>query len=213
MDFYHYLGKMRALYMEGVSSNFHPALLKDFGGIMKVAGHDADEVRIHKDKYLGFIDVVRGPQERYNMAIRKWAIHQKRLIDLLKKGNSPTNAVYTYLRKFGAYPHKKNQMSSMLQKQMMGDGRVYSAWMVPTIRFRQRWRKGSAVMKDTFGAIATMTALFITAEDWTKATPKEWDKALNVGQIGVLVGNMMGAHAGAHTQRMDTHYEASRRTR
>ncbi len=213
MSFHHYLNNMQLLYLEGVQSNFHPDLLKKIGGSMVLAAKDAQHVRIEKDKYLGFIDAQRSLNERYNEARRKWKFHQTAIIKLIEKGETPSKAIYIYLGRFQSKPHTDNMLKSLLSKQMLDDGSVYSSWMVPTIKFRRYWNKGSRIMSDTFGAITTISVLFFTAEDWTKATPEEWNHALNAGEIGILVGNLAGAHADAGKLKTDMNYNASRPTR
>jgi hypothetical protein len=80
--------------------------------------------------------------------------------------------------------------------------------MVSTIEFRRRLSRGASVMTDTFGAIATMTALAITAENFHRATPAEWDRALGYGEVCALVGRMAGAHRSAGRMFQNAHRKA-----
>ncbi|MEM7664474.1 MAG: hypothetical protein AAF250_01335 [Pseudomonadota bacterium] len=64
-------------------------------------------------------------------------------------------------------------------------------------------------MRDTFGALTTMGVLIATASDWQNATPAEWDRALNAGEVGVAIGQMAGAHADARQVRADTRHTTS----
>ena len=55
-----------------------------------------------------------------------------------------------------------------------------------------------------FGGSLAMAALAMTADDWTRATPSEWDHAMNAGEVAMVIGQMAGAHTDAHQQRRDT---------
>lgn len=213
MEFSEYMGKMGRLYFEGVTSDFSAALLQRLGGSLALAARDAHAVRVEEDALLGFIDLRRSPQQQWQQGMRRWQPHREGILALIRQGRSPNQAVYDYMRRFGTYPHPPRKLQEMLQPVMLSDGSQTSAWMVPTIEFRRRLARGASVMTDTFGALTTMTALAITARDWTHATPAEWDRALNAGEVGKLVGEMAGAHHDAREQWASTHREASQPTR
>jgi len=196
-----YLRQMGRLYFEGAISDFHPNLLRQFGGSLAMAAQDTQHIRIDPNSWLG---IERRIQDRWTAAQIGWRRHVQEIRTLLNAGTSPTNAVYRYCQTFRTTPHTPSQIQQSLQRVMMSNGSQVSAWQVSTIEFRQRLRRGGQVMGDTFGAIGTMAALMMTADDWTRATPAEWDHALNAGEVAMVIGQMAGAHTDAHQQRRDT---------
>lgn len=195
MEFRQYMRLAGRLYFEAAISDFHPNLLRRFGGSLKLAGDGANRVRVDQDSILG---MQRRTEDRWTAARMGWRRHADRIERRLHRGENPTQAVYNHMRENGTYPHRPSQLQPMLQRCMYNGGEC-SAWMLPTIRFRQRLARGGNVMTDTFGALATMGALMITANDWQNATPEEWDSALNAGEVGVVLGQMAGAHTDARS--------------
>ncbi len=204
MEFQQYLRHAGSLYYEAAISDFHPDLLRRFGGSLKLAGDNAIHVRFDPDSVLG---MQRRTQDRWTAARIGWRRHADQIERRLHSGETPTQAIYNHMRAHGTHPHRPSQLQPMLQRQAYEGGEC-SAWMLPTIMLRQRIARGANIMTDTFGALTTMTALVITANDWQNATPEEWDTALNAGEVGVVVGQMAGAHADAragNTAGFDRH--------
>ena len=110
-------------------------------------------------------------------------------------------------------PHTPEQLQIMLQRDMLPDGSQVPRWMVPTIQLRARIARGGRVMTDTFGAITTMVALAMTARDWQRATPVEWDRAVNAGEVGAVVAQMAGPHIDAHAAHQEMTQRATAPTR
>ena len=204
-----YLRLMGQLYFEGAISDFHPDLLSRFGGSLRMAGMDAEHARVDPASIL---HMERRIADRWTAARIGWQRHVDQIRSRLAGGTPPSAAIYQYCANCRTTPHSPAQLQLMLRREMMANGHQVSHWQVATLRFRERFDRGSAVMRDTFGAFATMTALAMTADDWTHATPEEWDRALSVGEIGVIIGTMAGAHADARTARHETHATASART-
>ena len=200
MEFKRYLRMMGKLYFEGAISDFHPNLLKRFGGSLAMCAGDVQHIRIDPDSWFG---LERGTQDRWAAAGRSWHLHAAQIQVLLNAGNSPTDAVFNYCARFRTTPHTPAQLEQALMKVMMTNGSVVSSWQVSTLEFRQRLERGSKVMKDTFGAIGALGALVVTAKDWQNATPQEWDRALNVGEVTAAIGQMAGAHADARQMWQD----------
>lgn len=212
MLFNQYLTQMGRLYFEGVVSSFHPDLLKRIGGSLALAARDAHHVRVEEDAFL-WIDMQRSVDARWQEGHRAWRPHREAIVQLVRRGRTPNQAVREYLRRFNANPHTPQQLSQMLQPTMMADGSTASSWMVPAIELRRRVQRGANILTDSFGSITTMIALAMTARDFSNATPAEWDRALNVGELGKLMGEVAGAHTDARSQWADTHRDASQRTR
>lgn len=212
MEFSRYLGLIGRLYFEGAISNFHPNLLRRFGGSLTLAGQDAQHVRVEENAFLWF-DITRNPQELWDTAQAKWQRHSQAIRQSLAQGRTPSQAIYQYMRSHNTYPHTPTQAQQMLQPVMDETGSQHSAWMDSTIQFRRRVGRGARVMTDTFGALTTMAALMVTADNWQNATPAEWDRAMNAGEVGIIVGQMAGAHHDARSQWMQTHRDATARTR
>jgi hypothetical protein len=103
------------------------------------------------------------------------------------------------MRENGTHPHLPAKLQMLTQECLTQDGSICYGWQLNAVQFRRRFARGSAVMADTFGALTTMAALAWSAEDWTNATPDEWDAALDVGAVGQTIGQMAGAHADARS--------------
>ncbi len=208
MQIQRYLRLMGRLYFEGARSNFSPELLRRFGGSLAMAARDANHIRIDPDSILG---MQRRTEDRWQAAEIGWRRHSRAICNKLARGVTPTEAIYLHCAEYSTTPHTPRQLQQGLQQVISTHGTM-SAWMLPTVQFRHRLQRGSAIMSDTFGAITTMAALAMSADDWQHATPEEWDNALNAGEVGVIIGQLAGAHTDAHTQRQDTNRTASART-
>ena len=205
MRFERYLRRLGQVYYEAAISDFHPDLLRRMGGIFRLAGTDAERVRVDHNSVLG---LQRRTQDRWTAARVGWNRHSQAIREQLSRRVSPTQAVWNHFRRNHTSPPTPAQVDEMLQLDMISGGRQVSRWMVPTLQFRDRVARGGRVMTDTFGAITTMGALIATADDWQNATPAEWDSALNAGEVGVVIGQMAGAHADARQVRADTQHDA-----
>ena len=206
-----YLDLMRALYFDGITSNFHPDLLRRIGGSLALAARDAHHVRVEEDAFL-WLDMRRTGDALWQKSHRAWRPHREAIVQLISQGRTPNQALHEYLRRFNANPHTPQQLSQMMHITAMANGSNASAWMIPTIQMRQRIQRGANVMTDTFGATTTMIALALSARDFNHATPAEWDRAMDVGAVGALVGQMAGAHADARSQWGSVHRTASQPT-
>ena len=200
---------MGRLYFEGGRSSFSSELLQRFGGSLAMAARDVRHIRIDPNSVLG---MQRRIEDRWRAAEIGWQRHSREIREKMTRGESPTDAIFMHCAKYGTTPHTPGQLQQGLQQVASAHGTM-SAWVLPTVQFRQRVQRGNAVMSDTFGAITTMAALAMSAEDWQHATPEEWDRALNFGEVGAIVGQLAGAHADARTQRRETNQTASARTR
>lgn len=198
MNFREYLRLMGRLYFQAGISNFSAPLLRRFGGVFVVAAGDVEHIRIDPDSWFG---MQRNTDDRWRAARAGWVRHTQTLEGLLRAGRTPNAAIYEFMHRHQTTPHTPRQMQAMLQPDMLADGSQSPHWMVPTIRFRARLERGGRIMGDTFGAITTMVALAMTANDWQHATPAEWDRALTAGEIGIALGQMAGAHSDAHAAR------------
>ncbi len=210
MRFNTYLRSLGQVYFEAAKSDFSAGLLRRMGGIFVLAANDCERVRIDPNSVLG---MQRRTEDRWTAARVGWSRHSQQIRQGLSGGQTPTQAIWRHFQRFGTTPQTPQQVQQMLQPQMLANGQQASAWMVPTIQFRQRLQRGGQVMGDTFGAIATITALSMTARDWENATPEEWDRALNAGEVAVVVGQMAGAHTDARTARQDMQRDANMPTR
>ena len=210
MEIQQYLRLMGRLYREGGRSGIRPDSLRRFGGSLAMVASDYHHIRIDPNSILG---MERRIDDRRTAASIGWQRHYSKIQANINGGMSPTTAVFVHCAKFNTTPHRPGQLRQGLQQVMSSQGAQMSAWLLPTVEFRQRIQRGSTIMHDTFGAITTMAALAMTAEDWQHATPEEWDLALNVGEVGVVAGQLAGARHDARTQRQDTNRTASARTR
>lgn len=206
MRFETYLRKVGQVYFEAAKSDFHADLLRRMGGVFKLAGDDAERVRVDHNSVLG---LQRRMQDRWTAARMGWNRHAQAMRNDLSRGQTPTQSVWSHFQRSNTSPPTPAQVEEMLRPDMISGGRQVSRWMVPTIQFRDRFNRGSGVMRDTFGALTTMGVLIATASDWQNATPAEWDRALNAGEVGVAIGQMAGAHADARQVRADTRHTTS----
>ena len=209
MQIQRYLRLMGRLYFEGGRSNFSAEALQRFGGSLAMVAHDVRYIRIDPNSVLG---MERCIQDRWRAAEIGWQRHSREIQGKLAQGVSPTTAIFEHCAKHRTTPHTPSQLQQGLQQVISAHGTM-SAWVLPSVQFQQRFQRGSAIMLDTFGAITTMAALVMTAEDWQHATPEEWDHALNFGEVGAAAGQLAGANADACTQRRETNQTAGARTR
>lgn len=210
MRFQTYLRQVGRVYFEATISDFHPDLLRRMGGIFKLAGNDAQRVRVDHNSILG---MQRRIQDRWTAGRVGWERHTQAMRTALSQGKTPSQAVWDHFHASNTSPPTPTQVREMLQRDMISGGRQVSRWQVPTIRMRDRLARGGTVMGDTFGAITTMGALIVNARDWQNATPAEWDSALNAGEIGMAIGQMAGAHTDARQAGQQVHHDASMPTR
>ncbi len=201
MEFRRYLRLMGKLYFEGAVSDFQPDTLKRFGGSLAICAKDVEHIRFDPNSMLG---LQRRMQDRWTAAEIGWRRHVSEIQTLLNAGSTPTETIHSYCARFQTAPHRPQQLEQALSRTMMANGNQTSAWKVATLQSRQRFQRGNAVMRDTFGAIGTMCALAITADNWQRATPQEWDRALNFGDVARAVGELRSVHSDARQQRLDT---------
>ncbi|MEY8119966.1 hypothetical protein AB9F26_17145 [Falsihalocynthiibacter sp. BN13B15] len=147
-------------------------------------------VQVKQDAFLYF-DMARHPQEQWNVARNLWALHRDAMLQSIRGGKTPGRAVYDYMRRHNTNPHLPNQLPQALARVRGPDGNPTSAWKAPTLQQFARTQRGNQVMTDTFGAVTTLIALAVTADDWTQATPEEWDSALNAGAVAQLAGQVV----------------------
>ena len=209
MELRQYLRLMGKLYFEGALSDFQPDSLKRFGGSLAICAKDVEHIRFDPNSILG---MQRRMQDRWTAAEIGWRRHVGEIRTLLNAGSTPTETIHSYCARFQTAPHRPQQLAQALSRTMMANGNQTSAWKVATLESRQRFQRGSAVMRDTFGSIGTMCALAITAENWQRATPQEWDRALNFGDVARAVGELTGAHNDARQNRHEA-VQSSRSTR
>ena len=195
MEFPQYMRLIERLHFEAVTSNFHPNLLRRFGGSLALAGNDMPRVQIEQDAVLYF-DMPRHPQEQWSVARQRWGVHRDAMLRSVRQGKTPGRAVYDYMRRHNTNPHLPSQLRQALTRVRLADGTTTSAWKAPTLEQFARTQRGNQVMTDTFGAVTTMAALAVTADDWTQATPEEWDNALNAGAVAQLVGQVLSNYQG-----------------
>jgi hypothetical protein len=212
MSFNHYLRQMGTLYVQGAVSSFHPNRLRRFGGSLLLAAVDSNDVRVEEDGFLWF-DLHRNPRAQWLTAERVWERHVQGIREIVEQGETPSSAIYTYLRRFNTYPHAPQQLHQMLRRVSAPWGRDVLAWKYSTLEERQRMERTGRVLGNTFGAVTTMAALALTADSWTAATPAEWDRALNFGEVGVLVGDIAGARYDGQQQFGDSHRTATQHAR
>ena len=205
MELSQYLRMMGTMYVQGARSDFHPRLLRRIGGSLAICARDAEHIRIDPDSWLG---MRRTFDDTWTAARVGWRRHAAHIRQLLNAGNTPSQAIFIYCERFGTTPHLPVQLELAIQSATTASGREVPNWQSPTVELRARIVRSGEVMSDTFGAIATLSALIMTADDWQHATPEEWNQALSVGEVAVVVGAMASAHADARQQRQDTHASA-----
>lgn len=196
MEFGRYLSVMGTLYFQGATSAENPDLLRRYGGALKLAGDNANHIRVDPDSILG---MQRRTQDRWMAARIGWRRHADQIERRLHRGETPTQAVFHHMRDHGTYPHTPDQVQSMIGESMTEGGVTCYNWQVEAVNFRRRLQRGAGVMGDTFGAITTMVALACTADSFSNATPEEWDRALDAGAVGQNVGQMVSAHMDARS--------------
>ncbi len=210
MTLHEYFFLMGRLYQQGVTSDFTPGLLQQFGGSLAIAASDSTKVRVDSDSIF---NSPRNFAAARSTAIGLWNGHLTNMGDLMLNGMSPTRTILTYLAKFGAVPHRQLRLRRAVTTTTIVDGngrqRTVAAWQLATLEFRNRVQRGSRVMSDTFGGISAFFALMITAEDWQHATPAEWDNAISVGELGQAIGSVASAHLDARQQRAENRRNAT----
>lgn len=212
MEIDEYLALMARLYMEGVCSNESTSTLQSFGGVMVLAAKDQKAVHTEEDAIL-YLDMPRTIAERWTQALTAWKHHEARILEAVRQGKSPAEAVFDHLRKHQASPHTPEQLRTMVQQEWMSDGRIVSAWQAPIIRRREHAQRVTGMLTgSSFGAIATMVALAATAEDFHNATPEEWSRAMDVGDVANLIGKMANQHTKAVKAGVEMHGKAFRPT-
>ena len=206
MQFNRYLRSLGRVYFEAAISDFHPDLLRRMGGIFILAGNDSERVRVDPDSILG---MQRRIEDRWTAARVGWNRHSQQIQQRLRRNETPTQAIWHHFQQFRTTPQTPEQVQQMLQPQMLANGSQASAWMVPTIQFRERLQRGGRVMGNTFGAITTIASLTMTARDWQNATPEEWDRSLGHGEVAIVVTDMVGAHTDARAARQQMQHDAN----
>jgi hypothetical protein len=196
-----YLRRLGQLYVEGVTADVSPRLLQRLGGSLALAGRDAEWIRFEHDALLGFIDVRRSRDEIERLARRRWGEYRAEIERHMAAGVPPRVAIERTMRRYGTVPHTHTQVAQMMTL-TTGPAGTMSRWLYDIAALRQRFQRGMTVMRDPFGALATGAYLIATAENWTSATPAEWDRALTVGEVGMAAGRVAEAAASVPQARL-----------
>lgn len=208
MELPRYLGLMRQLYMEGAQSRESQLTLTQLGGSMALAAKDWHTVHVEEDAVL-WLDMERSPQEKYDQALASWRLHETKIVNAVKQGKTPAQAIFDHMRSHNTKPHKPESIVKMLEQHWMPDGSVVSAWKVPIIKRRAHMERTMNMMTgSSFGAITTMVALAVTADDFHNATPEEWSRAMDYGDVANLVTSLAGDHASAKVDAAARHRQA-----
>jgi hypothetical protein len=194
LDFKEYLDQSSRIYIEAVTSDLDPVLLRRLGGVLYIAGGTADEVRTEKSAYLGFIDRDRDWRERRRLGAASWRNIRSQIENDVAHGIPPRQAVEDAFRRFGTSPHTPDQIERMGER-VMGPAGEAPSWRYDILDRQYRFARSSEVMSSPIGATAAVVTLVATAENWEKATPEEWDRALAVGKIGAAAEGVAGAFA------------------
>ena len=200
MTFEEYLGLLGRLYVQGVTADVHPNLLRRLGGSLALAGRDAQWIRFEEDGALGFIDTRRRPADIDRIARRRWGEYRAAIERRMAAGESGRAAVENMMRTYGTVPHAP-QVIQRMTRLSTGPAGTLPSWLYDIAVVRQRFERGGEIMRDTFGALTTGAYLIATAEDWTNATPEEWDRAFNAGEIGMTVGQILEGAGGVAQAR------------
>ncbi|RMH48023.1 MAG: hypothetical protein D6686_11480 [Alphaproteobacteria bacterium] len=198
MTFERYLAALGRLYASAAASGFSPDLLRDLGGVFVLAARDAQHVRVDPDSLLG---MARRPQDAATAARLGWERHRRQIHVQVRKSRSARLGVWAYFAKHGTRPQAPRQAARLAQPVLRADGSEVMAWKEPILRAQERIARGLDVMGDSFGAAATVATLVASARDWERATPEEWDRALDVGALARDVGQLAGTHGDARALR------------
>jgi hypothetical protein len=202
MDFNEYLRQCGFLYVEAVVSGIDGGILRRLGGSIAIAGHHTENLWTQKNAYLGFIDRTREQKEVRPLAAQRWRMVRNEIAQEVAAGRPPTKALEEVMQRYGTSPHTILQVQSLGEKVWDPTGGPASfPWIVDLRIVQEHFRRSSATMTNTFGALFTAGYLIATAKDWQHATPEEWDKALKVGEIGVTLGEVAGGVAGMKQAR------------
>ncbi len=208
MTFEQYLAGLGRLYVQGVTSDVHPNLLRRLGGSLALAGRDAQWIRFEEDGLLGFIDVRRRRADIDRIARRRWREYRAAIERRIAAGEPPRAAVERLMRGYGTIPHAPRQVEQMLRPST-GPVGTLPAWLYDIAVVRRRIERGGEIMTDLFGGLTATAYLIATAEDWMNATPEEWDRAFDAGEIGQTFGEIIESAGGA-LQARQTHRSLSR---
>lgn len=200
VTFEQYLGLLGRLYVQGVTADVHPNLLRRLGGSLALAGRDAQWIRIEENAALGFIDMRRDRADIDRIARRRWGEYRAAIERRIAAGESGRAAVENMMRGYGTVPHAPRHLERMTAPST-GPAGTAPRWLYDIAVVRQRFERGGEIMADTFGSLTTGAYLIATAQDWTNATPEEWDRAFNAGEIGMTVGQIVEGAGGVSQAR------------
>lgn len=198
MDFQQYRLECRKAYVYAVMSGSAPLLLSRFGGAIAIAAKHVNSLWIERGGSLwGLANRDREPDEVRRLANRRWTLVEREIAAEIQAGHPPTHAVRDVMQRYGTWPHTIEQIRLLMRiEDDPTGGPPAPSWVVDLRINSARLGRSSETMANTFGAIFTTVALIATAENWTNATPAEWDQAVDIGQAGVNLGELGGAVAG-----------------
>jgi hypothetical protein len=203
MNLEEYLENCWRIHDTAVRSNLDPGLLRRMGGCLAIAGEHADAVRVQKDAYLGFIDRDRTDDEIRRLGSRRWRAVETEIKQQIADGVPPTKAVERVMERHGTVPHTPEQVQDMGQLITGPHGTTYR-WLYDLRVAQARIARGASVMQSTVGAIVAGFYLMATAENWSNATPAEWDMAFAAGELGATVEGVAGAMVAPRIAREQT---------
>lgn len=202
-EFERYLSQLGRLYIQGVTADVHPNLLRRLGGTLALAGRDAQWIRVEEDAALGVIDMRRSHDDILRIARNRWREHRRQIESAIENGTPPARAVESYIRsRTQTPPHSPVQISRMLQP-VTGAAGTSSAWYYDIADFRRRLQRGADVMTgSSFTSIAAGAYFIATANDWENGTPEEWERALAFGEAVQPLANLAEGAAGIRQARI-----------
>jgi hypothetical protein len=180
-----------ALYRQGVLSAYVNAKLDSFGGVLALAGLDAETIRWESSTALGaFRDPVK---ER--LAIRsRWSGHELAMRSAIAAGDTPENAIRAYVDRKTASDVEDLGTLQRLARSTSGTGAPMYAWQLELESTKARYRRLVNAPHDmpigyTVAAVASLPSL--------PETPGELDHMLNFGEMVESVGGPFADAKGA----------------
>lgn len=199
-----YFGALHDLYYQAVTSSETPELLGDYGGVIALAGRDAERVRVHQGGILGFIGWMRNASEKHQAARGAWSEHLKAMRQIVASEHvSETAAASRYLSSLvGTTGMPAQAELEALARLSTGFSGTKPSWLYDIQAAREVFMERSVIMADTIPAIATGISAFLNRKAGRDGViAEDWDEGFEAGKFVKPLSDMLAAHMSARGAR------------
>jgi hypothetical protein len=181
----------RTLYEQGVLSVYMNAKLDGYGGVLALAGLDAEAIRWQSSTALG---AFRDPVKERQAARAHWSGHELAMRTAIAAGDTPEHAIRAYVDRKTRSDVEDLKTLQWLARPTAGTGGGMWTWQVELESTKARYRRLVNAPHDMPVGYTVASVLYLP---YLPETPGELDQMLNYGEMVESVAGPMADAKGA----------------